>query len=154
MGTPSLSSPRQKMLGTLIAQAGGRVTRVRVAVLDILQSAHQALTHDEVEAALSERQAGADRVTLYRTLDWFVQCGLAHRVHGADRAWRFAVVAPSAGTAQHAHFHCERCGRVVCLAQGLTLPDLQPGYALTRAELNLFGACPNCQKTGQTHVSA
>lgn len=152
MGAHALPSTRQKMLATLITQAGGRVTRARVAVLDILQSAHQALTHDEVEAALLDRQAGADRVTLYRTLDWFVQCGLAHRVHGADRAWRFAVIAPFAGTEQHAHFHCEQCGRVVCLAQGLTLPELQPGYTLRRAELNLFGACPACQTGGEPHA--
>ena len=126
-----------------IAARGGRVTRARLAVLSILESAAQAMRHEGIEQALAARQVLCDRVTLYRTLDWLVLNGLAHRVHGADRVWRFAVLR-QVGDETHAHFHCERCGQVVCLSQPVPVLDLPAGYALKRVELNVFGMCPTC----------
>ncbi|MFN3594830.1 MAG: Fur family transcriptional regulator [Thiobacillaceae bacterium] len=66
----------------------GRATPARVAVLRLLLTADSALTHAEVAARLG---GGVDRVTLYRVLDWLVSRGLAHRIAGEDRIWRFGV---------------------------------------------------------------
>ena len=129
----------------LIAARGGRVTRTRVAVMEALESGDHPLTHEEVAAALTGSGVAHDRVTVYRALDWLVEQGLAHRVAGSDRAWRYGLVRQAAH--QHAHFHCDRCGHVFCLenlqpAFALALPG---GYRLERAELILHGACPACQ---------
>ena len=129
----------------LIAAHGGRVTRIRVAVVEALDEADHPLTHDELAAALTGSGVAHDRVTLYRALDWLVEQGLAHRVAGSDRAWRYGLIRQAAH--QHAHFHCDRCGHVFCLenlqpAFALALPG---GYHLERAELILHGACPACQ---------
>lgn len=131
---------------TLIADHGGRVTRTRVAVLDALLAANQPLTHDEVDAALTARDIPHDRVTLYRTLDWLVDAGIAHRLAGDDRVRRFGVTRD--GPHQHAHFHCDRCGKVMCLEslQPAVAVNLPGGYRLDRAELVLHGDCPACGK--------
>lgn len=128
----------------LIAACGGRVTRTRVAVLEALQASAHPLTHEEVGGALAAANEAHDRVTLYRTLDWLVAQGLAKRLAGGDRAWRFEAV--SRGDHHHAHFHCDRCGQVMCLeslrpAFAVALPD---GYRLDRAELVFHGACAEC----------
>jgi Fur family ferric uptake transcriptional regulator len=129
----------------LIATHGGRVTRTRVAVVDTLEASGHPLTHDEVAASLSDAAVPHDRVTLYRALDWLVEKGIAHRVAGSDRAWRYGLVREAPH--HHAHFHCDRCGHVFCLEQlqpafALALPA---GYQLERAELILHGACPACR---------
>ncbi|QID16290.1 transcriptional repressor [Nitrogeniibacter mangrovi] len=133
---------------TLIAEHGGRVTRTRVAVLEVLLAADRSLSHDEIAAALTAQGIRHDRVTLYRTLDWLVDAGVAHRMTGGDeRTRRFGVAATAPH--EHAHFHCDRCGKVVCL-EGLApavAVNLPGGYELDRAELVLHGACPTCGKT-------
>jgi Fur family ferric uptake transcriptional regulator len=135
---------------TLIAAHGGRVTRTRVAVLDVLLASNHPLTHDEIGATLAGDEFAHDRVTVYRALDWLVAQGIAQRLAGSDRAWRFEAV--RADGHRHAHFHCDRCGHVICLenlspAFAVALPD---GYQLDRAELVFHGACAEC---GRPRVS-
>lgn len=139
MITPAPESP-----ATLIAACGGRVTRTRIAVLEILQGTERSLNHDDIAAILAAQGMPHDRVTLYRTLDWLVEQGLAHRVIGPDRARRFK--AGSAHDSRHAHFHCDRCGHVLCLetvrpAEQVELPS---GYQPERAELVVHGTCADC----------
>lgn len=138
----TLHPPRNS--AELIAAHGGRITRTRLAVLEILQDSGRSLSHDDVAARLSAAAVPHDRVTLYRTLDWLVEQGLAHRIKGPDRAWRFNFGGEKA--AQHAHFHCDRCGHVLCLEsvrpdEGFSLPE---GYRPERAELVFHGTCPDC----------
>lgn len=132
----------------VITAHGGRVTRTRVAVLEALLAGEASLTHDDLDAALTARGIKHDRVTLYRTLDWLVDVGVAHTMAGRNRTRRFGVAASSAH--EHAHFHCDRCGKVMCLEslQPAVAVNLPGGYRLDRAELVLHGACPACGKGG------
>ncbi len=129
---------------SLIAACGGRVTRTRVAVVETLQAGRQPLSHDEIGAALAAAGVAHDRVTLYRTLDWLVEQGIARRIASGERAWRFEIAHGEAH--RHAHFHCERCGQVVCLddVPASATPSLPAGFELDRAELVLHGACAEC----------
>lgn len=130
-------------LATTLIQPHGRATPARVRVLETLLAAPHALSHAEVEASLGSELC-PDRVTLYRVLDWLVGKGLAHKVAGEDRSWRFNAVAQEGHG--HAHFQCTRCGQIYCLS------DLQPAFAFTlpagflyqRAELTIQGLCPGC----------
>jgi Fur family transcriptional regulator, ferric uptake regulator len=140
----SPTTPIASDAGSRISAKGGRATRTRAAVLDILTQAGRPLSHDEVASALDAAAVGHDRVTLYRTLDWLVGQALAHRVAGADRVWRFNAAADERHG--HAHFHCTGCGSIYCLealqpAIAATLPE---GFALERAELSFHGRCPQC----------
>jgi Fur family ferric uptake transcriptional regulator len=132
-------------ISTQIAARGGRVTRARAAVLEILRAAGHALTHEEIAAELSARGVAHDRVTLYRNLDWLVANELAHRVTGADRVGRYNAAIDEAHG--HAHFHCERCNAVFCLEalKPAVAASLPAGFRLDHAELTLHGRCPNCE---------
>jgi Fur family transcriptional regulator, ferric uptake regulator len=132
-----------------IAARGGRVTRTRLAVLETLRARTHPLSHDELGDALAAIGVAHDRVTLYRALDWLVEQTLARRVAGGERAWRFEAVRDAAH--RHAHFHCDRCGQVVCLEalEPTPAPALPAGYSLDRAELVLHGSCAQC---GRNHT--
>jgi Fur family ferric uptake transcriptional regulator len=144
LGRAGAGESRRPDAAERIAACGGRSTRTRVAVLDILSGAGRPLAHDEVGEALGAQGVAHDRVTLYRTLDWLVTHALAHRVAGADRVWRFNATADEGHG--HAHFHCRQCGGVFCLESlhptfAATLPE---GFRLERADLSFHGRCPAC----------
>lgn len=128
----------------LLGRCGGRVTPARISVLGILLNANAALSHQEIEHTAQQQGLSFDRVTLYRALDWLVEQGLAHKISGADRTWRYNA---QTGTPhQHAHFHCKKCEQVYCLEnlQPALLFTLPPGYQLEQVEVNLQGICPAC----------
>ena len=141
-----------------VKAAGLRATDARVQVLAELGSAAGLQSHHDIEQALAAARARVDRVTLYRVLDSLVESGLAHRVAGADRVWRFAATPQAAGKAsvmvreahqRHAHFQCSDCGKIVCLrdmpavGQGRAL-RMPPGYRTEAVELTVKGRCPGC----------
>jgi Fur family ferric uptake transcriptional regulator len=125
-----------------IRRTGARATPARIRVLNLLRQAPTALSHNEIEAALGE--SALDRVTLYRVLDWLVDCGLAHKSADTHRVFRFSAAAEGEHTA-HVHFRCERCGGVFCLdAKPPIAPVLPAGFALTRMDFDLRGCCADC----------
>lgn len=130
----------------LVQRTGARLTRQRVEVLAVLLAARRALTHHEVEK-LVNRGAGMDRVTVYRVLEWLTSRGLAHKIAGDDRVWRFNAAGDAPGRAHaHAHFKCNGCGEVICLdgvraAHGIRLPS---GYRSQEVELTVKGLCVEC----------
>jgi Fur family ferric uptake transcriptional regulator len=138
MSTPSASA------SALIARHGGRVTRIRVAVVEALLGSGQPLNHDEIAAALATAGVRHDRVALYRAIDWLAGHGVARRIAGEARAGRFEIV--RADGHHHAHFHCAHCGQVICLeSPALPMSAMLPaGFRLDRAELVLHGACAAC----------
>jgi Fur family ferric uptake transcriptional regulator len=120
-----------------------RVTPARVAVLSLLEHAERALSHREIEEALS---TGFDRVTLYRVLDWLVESGLGHRVTDTDRVFRFSLASPgNAAHTKHAHFRCEACGKVFCL-DDVPIPSaaLPAGFSGKAVEYCITGQCARC----------
>lgn len=128
----------------ILQQASGRITPARTGVLEILLAATAALSHQEIEQLAQQQGYSFDRVTLYRALDWLVEQGMAHKISGADRTWRYN--AQTGVPHQHAHFHCKQCEQVFCLEnlQPALLFKLPPGYQLEAVELNLQGRCPAC----------
>lgn len=142
MNAPSLTSRAEVLIG----ETGSRLTLARVRVLAFLLAQQAAVTHHDIEAALDSEDR-IDRVTLYRTLDWLVAQGLAHKMLGEDRVWRFRANETAAAHRQHAHFKCERCATMICLgsmapsSKSLALPE---GYRALEVEMTVKGLCPAC----------
>jgi Fur family ferric uptake transcriptional regulator len=127
-----------------VRNAAKRTTRPRVAVLAALLEARSALTQREVEQRVG-RGASIDRVTVYRVLDWLVARGLAHRICGDDRVWRFNAV-DHEHAQRHAHFQCSDCGEVICLEKVVAARDVPvpSGYRPQEIELIVKGLCAGC----------
>ncbi len=125
-----------------IRRTGARATPARIRVLQLLRAAPDALTHNEIEAALGD--LAIDRVTLYRVLDWLADSGLAHKNTDAHRVYRFSAAAGGEHRT-HMHFRCEDCGGVFCLdAAPPATPDLPIGFSLSRVDFDLRGRCAGC----------
>jgi len=141
----------EKEARTRLKKSGGRVTSARVGVLSLLLDTQSALTHQELEQSAQHQGLSFDRVTLYRALDWLVAQGIAHKIAGIDRSWRYNALRGE-DIQQHAHFHCKKCDQVFCLEklQPTLLYTLPTGYQIDEIELNLQGQCPDCHAEKDT----
>ncbi len=131
---------------SLVRGRATRATRPRIEVLAVLLAAPRALTHREIERH-AKRALDIDRVTVYRVLDWLVARGLAHRISGDDRVWRFNA-AEDEHARRHAHFKCNGCGEVICLEKGVAARDVPvpAGYRSQEIELTVKGLCAGCRQ--------
>lgn len=101
--------------------AAVRITAARLKVLGALLAAQRALSHQDIQQHFDS----LDRVTLYRALDTLTAAGLAHKIAGDDRTFRYSAgteraapeagADPAAGPHSHGHFKCARCAKVFCL---------------------------------------
>lgn len=121
-----------------------RTTPSRLAILKILVNSSNPITHQETINQLGTA-VDYDRVTVYRVLDWLVENAIIHKVVGQDRAWRFQLTRDETQH-HHAHFQCNDCGKVYCLAEvqpaiSQAIPD---HFTVDSIELNLKGRCADC----------
>jgi Fur family ferric uptake transcriptional regulator len=128
----------------MLRGTGARVTRPRVEILAVLLGSERALSHNEIDGRVNAA-LGIDRVTVYRVLDWLGEQGLAHKIAGEDRVWRYNA-AERAHSQSHAHFQCERCGTVICLdepARGFRV-RVPRGFVSHQISLTVKGRCATC----------
>ncbi len=132
--------------------AHGRVTAARWWVLHLLESAERAMTPDELVAAVQAATPTApDRVTIYRTLEWLVEQGLARRIAASHRAARFEATTRRPA---HGHIVCRRCGATRCLdTSTVPLPPLPPDWQVEDSELVVQGLCPECSPGRVTSIA-
>lgn len=131
-----------------------RVTDARVKVLAALLGAERAMSHQDVQDSF----AGMDRVTLYRALDCLTDAGLAHKIAGDDRIFRYSAGADHGehASSQHGHFKCTRCTKVFCLdgpAEAEALQEalqksLGRGFRSHDLEFTIKGWCADCAQQG------
>lgn len=159
---PAASSTTLALAEARLRQTQVRVTQARKEVLSVLLEQQRALSHTEMQDALPTM----DRVTLYRALDCLADAGLAHKITGDDRVFRFSTGHEPAQLAssvdkiaqhQHGHFQCTRCAKVFCLEQpdaGHTLRDqlqatldatVAKGFQSHAIEVTIKGWCDRCQ---------
>ncbi|RJF97588.1 Fur family transcriptional regulator [Noviherbaspirillum saxi] len=138
-----------------LREAAVRITAARVKVLATLLDAQRAFSHQDMQDAFTDM----DRVTLYRALDCLTDAGLAHKIAGDDRVFRYSSGAEhgvaqddAAPHHQHGHFKCTRCAKVFCLDSigeaGLLRnaldESLGKGFQSHDIEFTIKGWCADC----------
>lgn len=124
------------------------VTESRKKILQLFLEHTGALAHGDIEKRAGEK---FDRVTVYRTLQTFVDKGLIHTIPTADNSVRYALCKDECAEGHHhdhhIHFVCTQCQNTFCLDDVVT-PDLKlpKGYAATHVEVVAEGICRNCNK--------
>lgn len=134
------------MPGTeLLRTAGLRVTRQRLAVLDVLRGGGH-LDVEEITAQVRQRLDSVSVQAVYDVLAALSQAGLARRIEPAGSPARYEARVGD----NHHHLVCRACGEVTdvdCVvgeAPCLT-PSQAHGYAVDEAEVVFWGTCPACQ---------
>jgi Fur family ferric uptake transcriptional regulator len=122
------------------------VTDSRKRILEFFHHANGALAHADIEKLSGEQ---FDRVTIYRTLQTFVEKGIIHSIPTADNSIRYALCKDACAEGHHhdnhIHFMCDKCGTTFCLDH-VSIPPVQlpQGFTLGQANLLVSGICKSC----------
>ncbi|MFZ9660960.1 MAG: Fur family transcriptional regulator [Chitinophagaceae bacterium] len=123
------------------------ITDSRKSILQQFVQSKVALAHHELERNTSEK---IDRVTIYRTIQTFMDKGILHTIPTADNTIRYALCKEECSEGHHhddhVHFVCERCGITTCLDE-TAIPSipLPKGYKSTQVNILVNGICKSCR---------
>ncbi len=123
------------------------VTDGRKEILGLFLARKGALAHADIEKKVGDR---FDRVTIYRTLQAFVDKGLVHSIPTKDNAMRYALCKDDCASGHHhdhhIHFVCKQCDNTFCLDEVVTPSVKLPrGYTINQVEMVVSGVCRSCQ---------
>ena len=134
-------------INTVLKQNSLSVTESRKKILQLFLEQHGALAHGDIEKKAGEK---FDRVTIYRTLQTFVDKGIIHTIPTADNSIRYALCKDECteGSHQdhHIHFVCTICKNTYCLDDVVT-PEIKlpNGYKADHVEVVVEGICKKCK---------
>jgi Fur family ferric uptake transcriptional regulator len=122
------------------------ITDSRKKILELFYQSKGALAHFDIE-----HQSGTefDRVTIYRTLQTFVEKGIIHTIPSADNSIKYALCKEECGGGHHhddhVHFMCDHCGNTFCLDH-ITVPplNLPAGFTVAQTDVVVSGKCVKC----------
>lgn len=125
---------------------GFRVTPQRRVILHLLRHANTHLTPTEVYERAREILPGLTEPTVYRTLEFLSQAGLAQAAFSGNSKRAYEI-------SDHAHHHllCRNCGKEIEIPSinlNALYADLEASthFQLTQNHITFFGVCPVCQK--------
>jgi Fur family ferric uptake transcriptional regulator len=136
----------EKKIDEILKRNQLSVTSGRRKILELFLHHEGALSHGDIEKKAGEK---FDRVTVYRTLQAFLEKGLIHNIPTADNSIRYALCKDNCSAGHHrddhVHFICNECGNTICL-EHVTIPaiKLPEGYLAQQVEMLVSGICKTC----------
>jgi Fur family ferric uptake transcriptional regulator len=130
----------------LLRSRGLRVTRPRLAVLEVLSASRAHLDVEEVAAAVRQRLDSVSLQAIYDVLGALTAAGLARRIEPAGSPARFESRAGD----NHHHLVCRVCGSITDVDCAVaSAPCLEPveshGFEVDEAEVTYWGRCARCR---------
>ena len=123
------------------------VTDSRKKILSLFLQQKDALTHGDIEKKAGEK---FDRVTIYRTLQTFVEKGLIHSIPTSDNSVRYALCRDCKEGHHHddhVHFMCDSCNATICLDDVVSPKiELPEGYVANDVQVVIHGLCKECSE--------
>ena len=122
-----------------------RITDCRLDVIQFFMSKKSALSLGDLEGEFKQY----DRVTLYRTLNSFLEAGILHKIPNENGTATYGLChdtcTPDHHIHNHIHFKCNTCGQIECLDdKEVPLVSVPKGYTMERVNLIVDGVCAQC----------
>ena len=123
------------------------VTGSRKKILELFITSRGALAHADIEKKAGEK---FDRVTIYRTLQTFVDKGIIHSIPTVDNSIRYALCKENCKEGHHhdnhVHFICNHCEQTICLDE-VIVPEvkLPNEFAPMQTQMVVMGLCRECR---------
>lgn len=132
----------------ILKRNGLSVTEGRLKILDLFLGTEGALAHADIEKQTAQ---AFDRVTVYRTLQTFVEKGIIHQIPTTDNSVLYALCRHQCEGGHHhdnhVHFVCAQCDKTICL-DDVTVPDvrLPRGFKPIQSAMVVTGICNECRQ--------
>ncbi|MEM9858730.1 MAG: transcriptional repressor [Bacteroidota bacterium] len=135
----------QDVLSSVLTSHKLRITDCRKDVLQYFMEVGVALSQGDLETQFQQY----DRVTLYRTLNSFLEAGIIHKIPSSEGAATYGLChntcSPNHHDHNHVHFKCNTCGQIECLDE-IAVPSVPTPVGYKAKEFNLIvdGICAAC----------
>jgi len=126
---------------------GFRMTPQRMTILHVLHHEGKHLSPTEVFARAKEALPGLTEATVYRTLEFLADNGLAHSAHIGNGHLVYEIAKQN----HHHHLICRKCGGEVqiehaSLEKVFDELEAASGFRNIDSHVTFFGLCPGCQE--------
>jgi Fur family transcriptional regulator, ferric uptake regulator len=125
-----------------------RITRQRVAVMNLLQEVDDFRTAQQLHMMLAQRGAKVGLTTVYRTLQMLVDSGEldSTRLPGGEQLFRRC-----AASRHHHHLVCRSCGKAVeiegpAVERWADRVAGEHGFIDVSHAVEIFGTCADCAR--------
>ncbi len=134
----------------LCREQGEPLTEQRLLVLEAVLDLEDHPTADQVHEAVTRRDPGVSRATVYRALESLARIGVVVKASHPGRAVRY-----DSRTETHHHMVCVRCDGVIDFTDerldALPVPDTSPlGFEVSGVQVQLRGICRRCHELEDT----
>lgn len=123
---------------------GYRLTNQRQKILSALTSTPQSV--EEVMASLRKTTTKIDRVTVYRSLDRFVDLGVVGKTQFKDKTAKYELLTDKK---HHHHLVCDKCGFIedIAIDESILLRSVskKTSFLVKSHCLEFFGLCTDCK---------
>lgn len=120
-----------------------RMTKQRAVILDVLRSATNHPTADEVYAIVREKIPRVSLGTVYRNLDLLAGIGEINKIECGGSQKRF-----DGNIQPHFHVRCGVCGKLGDIFHRVAVPSAEgltaSGFTLHNADVTFNGVCDFC----------
>ncbi len=133
-------------INDILKKNGLNITEGRKNILGLFLETNGALSHADIE---KNTEVEFDRVTVYRTLQKFVESGIIHQIPTTDNTILYALCKDNCVAGhhhdEHVHFICNDCEKTTCL-ENVTVPTvtLPKGFKPTHSAMIVKGRCLDC----------
>ncbi|MFK7951443.1 MAG: Fur family transcriptional regulator [Ekhidna sp.] len=122
-----------------------RITDCRMDVIQFFIDERNAHSQGDLENKFKQY----DRVTLYRTLNSFLESGILHKIPNATGVATYGLChetcSPEQHDHNHIHFKCNNCGQIECLDdETVPMVSLPNGYRIEAVNMIVDGVCAKC----------
>jgi Fur family transcriptional regulator, ferric uptake regulator len=127
--------------------AGGRRSSKRDSIVQVFLRQDGHISADELADRIRQEDARISRATVYRTLQWMVDAGIARRVDFGEGRFRFehAYRHP-----RHFHLICKRCNQsfeflssdIEALVEEIAAAR---NFSAGQSVIQIYGTCESCQ---------
>jgi Fur family ferric uptake transcriptional regulator len=130
-----------------LGPTGGKRSSKRDGILRIFLKQEGHLSAEDLFDLVRQEAAGIGRATVYRTLQWMVEAGVARKVDFGEGRSRFE---PSYGHPRHFHLICNTCHRsseflssdIEALVEEISVARK---FAPSQTVVQIFGTCEECR---------
>lgn len=122
-----------------------RLTTMRILIYEYLETVTAALSLAEIEKYFHK----ADKVTIYRTLQTFLEKGLVHKILDENTTkYKLCAEICSQETHKdmHLHFYCKKCHETTCKEEIVLPENMNSRLQIDEIQILAKGICDKCLK--------
>ncbi len=131
---------------TIFEELNIRPTSVRMVVYRAILKYPDTFSAQDLEDELN----WMERSSIFRALTLFNEKGLIHSVDDGGGIKRYCLcreIGSCDSCKMHCHFHCQICGKTLCLKDlYISKMELPSGFVTKKISCVISGSCDNCTK--------